>query len=1139
MGVLLLPGANLSGESTSALAQGVVAPSTLGGLLPGEDAIGPAALDQDNPQIAAGAGGYLVVWEDSRGNHASYPGNAVPTDGSASGQTLKDIFAARLDANGNLIDTIPLAVSQAPWDQTRPRVAWNGQYWLVVWNTLRATSYSSTTDVAAARISPTGAVLDNPAIVVDGTDAVDELYPEVTSDGTGWTVMWMDQGSYYELDAARISADGVNRNPGGVAIYTPQFPDAPYNATIAFAGDEYMVVAPKWGANDDDIIAFRLSTALQRVGGIIPISAALGYQETPSITSNGTDYFLAWRDNRDLQTYQVFGARITHAGTVLDPNGIAISGANGGYPSPRVAWDGTRWYATWDTYGNNVRVARIATTGAVLNPGGTLVAGATAIAPAISAIPGGGARIVWADTRAGGTQASDIYSAGISATGVVGSAACTSLGAPAQVHARMAANGNGYMVAFQSRVSGETRIRVQRLDANGNSLDAQPILIIGGSTSLVNPSVAWNGSAYLVVWEDTSTGQGFAPGMIVGKRVRADGTIIDSTPITIMPGNAPDVSAMGDNFLVTSTHEPVNHQRVPKAVRVSGSSGAVLGSPATLGTIFATQTRATVLGSRWLVVWQSNPSHDNPYATIRANFVNADGTLSGEFLVANTISSTPDVAAKADQALIAFYNGGDVRARRILPNGTLLDGATGFQVTTVPNAQFFPAVAWDGFEYVVAYEDYRSVPYLDRPVSDIYATRVDASATVRDPSGFLIANSRLPEVLPEVAALDGRYLVAFSNFRQGAPYASYRIEVQSFAVGMIPTPAPTNTPTATATPYGGTETNYSITQQNGVAIVPGTDDIGLHCGICRTTIQLPFPVQLYDRSFTTAVVGSSGVLQFASNADDYNNYCLPYAAFNYAIMPLWDNADTDELGDGVFTSVSGSAPNRILNIEWRTHPFLGSTANYEVRLYEGTNRFDMVYGSVQFTNSATIGVQQASGQRSKQYACNVASIVQEGLQMTFTMPASASATPTNTPRPPTATNTPLPPPATATFTAIATATTPPTLVPTNTPVPPTPDFTLSVSPASQTVNRPGSITYTVTLNPVNGYSGSVTLTVSGLPNKASRSFNPNPVALSSGSRTATLSITVERGAPRGTYTLTIQGTGGSRTHVQNVTLVIR
>jgi hypothetical protein len=60
-----------------------------------------------------------------------------------------------------------------------------------------------------------------------------------------------------------------------------------------------------------------------------------------------------------------------------------------------------------------------------------------------------------------------------------------------------------------------------------------------------------------------------------------------------------------------------------------------------------------------------------------------------------------------------------------------------------------------------------------------------------------------------------------------------------------------------------------------------------------------------------------------------------------------------------------------------------------------------------------------------------------------------------------------------------------------------------------------------------------------LPNKASRSFNPNPVALSSGSRTATLSITVERGAPRGTYTLTIQGTGGSRTHVQNVTLVIR
>jgi len=89
------------------------------------------------------------------------------------------------------------------------------------------------------------------------------------------------------------------------------------------------------------------------------------------------------------------------------------------------------------------------------------------------------------------------------------------------------------------------------------------------------------------------------------------------------------------------------------------------------------------------------------------------------------------------------------------------------------------------------------------------------------------------------------------------------------------------------------------------------------------------------------------------------------------------------------------------------------------------------------------------------------------------------------------------------------------------------------------VGRPGSTSYIVTLNLLNGYTDSVALSVSGLPSKTSSSFNPNPVVLSGGSGTSTLSITAERGGPRGTYTLTVRGTDGTRTHRQNVTLVIR
>jgi hypothetical protein len=155
-------------------------------ILPGDGTPSVDIGNQDNPQIAAGNGMYLVVWEDSRTNYTNFPDNAAPSGGDASGQTLKDIYAARLDANGQLIDTAPIIVSQATRSQIVPQVAWNGQNWLVVWNSERQANYSYTDDVMAARVSPQGQVLDSQPIIVDGNPTIDELWPTVASDGTNW-----------------------------------------------------------------------------------------------------------------------------------------------------------------------------------------------------------------------------------------------------------------------------------------------------------------------------------------------------------------------------------------------------------------------------------------------------------------------------------------------------------------------------------------------------------------------------------------------------------------------------------------------------------------------------------------------------------------------------------------------------------------------------------------------------------------------------------------------------------------------------------------------------------------------------------------------------------------------------------------
>src|SRR5204862_358089 len=59
------------------------------------------------------------------------------------------------------------------------------------------------------------------------------------------------------------------------------------------------------------------------------------------------------------------------------------------------------------------------------------------------------------------------------------------------------------------------------------------------------------------------------------------------------------------------------------------------------------------------------------------------------------------------------------------------------------------------------------------------------------------------------------------------------------------------------------------------------------------------------------------------------------------------------------------------------------------------------------------------------------------------------------------------------------------------------DFTLGASPSSQTVVQGASTSYTATITPINGFTGQVTFTVSGLPAGAGGSFTPNPATASS------------------------------------------
>ena len=94
--------------------------------------------------------------------------------------------------------------------------------------------------------------------------------------------------------------------------------------------------------------------------------------------------------------------------------------------------------------------------------------------------------------------------------------------------------------------------------------------------------------------------------------------------------------------------------------------------------------------------------------------------------------------------------------------------------------------------------------------------------------------------------------------------------------------------------------------------------------------------------------------------------------------------------EGIYTSASGSAPNRIFNIEWRAELFSTTSnaivVNFEARIFEGQQRVDFIYGSVQNNGvSASIGVQSQPTAQATTFSCNTGGL-SSGLGISFVYP---------------------------------------------------------------------------------------------------------------------------------------------------------
>jgi hypothetical protein len=132
---------------------------------------------------------------------------------------------------------------------------------------------------------------------------------------------------------------------------------------------------------------------------------------------------------------------------------------------------------------------------------------------------------------------------------------------PHRVRTAIASSGSGFLVVWAASASPvknvlhdpSLTIYMRALGADG--VPTQPFALPIGTGQ--RPSVAWNGHEYLVVWGITVPTSGLIPSpSVVALRVRADGSLIDPEPVTLISEVNPfsystTVVWSGSQYLVT------------------------------------------------------------------------------------------------------------------------------------------------------------------------------------------------------------------------------------------------------------------------------------------------------------------------------------------------------------------------------------------------------------------------------------------------------------------------------------------------------------------------------------------------------------------------------------------------------------
>ncbi len=649
-------------------------------------------------------------------------------------------------------------------------VASDGSDYLVVWvNQLRL---GSPGEIWAARVRASdGIVLDPLGTLVFRDPQSSGMSCSVAYGKGEFLVVWDPYKSPIartDIRGARVrSVDGMLVPPGPFEICIADRSQT--EPKVAFNGTNFLVVwkdhwnSPNTGNNIYGSLVHPGENASVAPFGV-PISIGTQHQTELSVASDGSDFLVVWRDDRNSGVpwnSQVYGARVDgEQGQVLDASGIVITQGwvSGG---PAIAFQGNTYVVVWTAedlvFGDNVKGRRILPNGMMLDPTPLDIGGLEFSSSATPTLSSNGAGLLALWNESGNSNSTG----GLYATRFIATAEAVAFSGTVRnkrVGAKRASpvlssNGHDYFLAWKGSLS-EYRLRdsimAARIGGDPESAAlSDAILVSRQPNAQRDPRVACCGDVLLLIWREDR----FSSNMhLFGARLRtSDGTVLDPAGIPGLPeaGGVSlkffDVASDGNNFCVAWSESSLLGNPV-KAVRIHASTGLIMDSASIVVREEAGPDSPVALasnGKNYLVVWLDK------------------GTKVGRDVYGARIEAEWGTVLDLEPIPISYTSsGGSSDSLLAAPTTTQTSSLTngGFTISPPlpislePSSALDPDVASDGKDYVVVWR------YKDRI----------AGVRVIGLNGFLDAHTRRILVdkvasLPAVTYGGNGYLLCWSE----------------------------------------------------------------------------------------------------------------------------------------------------------------------------------------------------------------------------------------------------------------------------------------------------------------------------------------------------------------------------------------